>query len=390
MEGLINELDNILSEAVVKCPILDCNDPELATKLSLQLEEFSCSHVKIDDNNDSIATTHFLLNDTFPSFQGKPYKEALEYWRKNSFSSHKIWGKSIKMPYPPILETTERIHFKHPITKTIHVYNPLVAKNSICIWESLIQRYPQINPNEWMKFNENYRFNISEDGVKITYNDTYKQTPLHFDGHCPFERVQIIHSRDQGPMRLFVIPKSNHPRVQELIKKITGQSVTDGFVRFKQGYPELYKVLLKNAICCESPHLQFFKAGIWHFEGNKDHKLDVLKDETKKSIISRSYVGVIAIKASSERITDMITLAYLREHGWSMDSFAKENKNNRREGLFVNDKTNQAGNVFNDYEDNREEFDRLRKTSLEAMKQYLKERCSPLRLELYGIKKTDL
>jgi len=355
------------------------NDPQLSEKLASHLEKFGCAHVSLLGPMGE-GVTEFLLKETFPAqTKDKSLAEISQYWRKNKFLDTHMWGFSCRMPYPPILECESRIEFTHPITKTIHVKNPLVAKNSICLWESLIQSYPAIKPSQWMKCE---RYNISEDGIKLAHKEAYKTTPLHFDGHTQYQRVQIVYSEDVGPTRLCVLPGSDSIEVQELIEEISGVSITDGFKTFPKTHPKLHELLCKYSVCCERKHLQLFKASVWHYECNPE--------QVKQTTVLRSYIGVVAIEPTSERIIDMIVLAYLREHNWSMDPFAKENKNNRRGGLFVNDKSNQASKVFSHYEELEPEFGELKKKSIQEMKGFLREHCSPLRLELYGLNKTDL
>lgn len=339
-----------LEQGVTMIPV-DVNDPQVAFKIRSNLENFGCCHVNFPEPLPMVKTNE-LLCETFPQSRGHVFSD---YWKKHKkFSQSHIWGYSCKMPYPPVLQSDARGHFK--LEENVYVKNPLVAKNSIQLWETIIERYPQLRPSY-------DRYNVSEDGVKISSKQSYKTTPLHFDGHCPNERIQIIYCEPSESANLYVVPGSHTLRTKE------------GFVRIHDDDEDTIR---KYGVCMTQPGLQMFKGSVWHFEDGNP----------KESEVFRHYCGIVEMPGSE--IPQLIRCAYLREHGWAFDPFARENKHNRHQGLFVNDKSNQSSVVFDDYELLRPEFQQLKGTSVQAMKNYLNQQCSDLRLELYGLKRTDL
>ena len=395
----LRRLEDLLLNSTACFKTLNASDPHLEEKLKLSLNIHGVALVAVDDAAVSKEPTRALMAETFPFMTNVTIKTCNEFsdtWERAKFTESGVWGKSCHMPNTRILKATERKYFTCRETGTVHIKNPLVAKNSIAIWEHLLQLYPRLDPAHWMMTTtcvstDATRFNVSEDGIKLSNKVKYSPTPLHYDGLCSYDRVQIILSKDEGPERLFVVPGSNSHEAQQIISEITGKTVVDGFNKLSTDHPELYALMHKYGVACDSStHLQFFKASVWHFEGNTNHAHNVLFNETKKSVIFRCYIVVVALVPTPQAVVDMITFAFFREHGWAMDPFAKENKNNRRNGLFVNDKSNQASKVFHDYAENRVEFKTLNETPIHIMKQYLRERVTPLRLQLYGLTATDL
>jgi hypothetical protein len=366
----MNSFETTLLEAHKLYEPLCISDPELANKLCSQLETIGCAQVFLEPQTPSMKPLVLnLMKLTFPLVQKENISDFCNVWNKESFETTQVWGKSIGMPYPPILTTGDRVDFTHPVTEIVHSYNPLVAKNAILIWEELIKQYPLIQPSKWFDKECYYRTHVSEDGIKITHKKKYSATPLHYDGQVPYDRIQIIYNEDVGPTTLCFVPGSH----------LLNYTST-GFVKEKN--PELYNLLTRYGITYDRPCIQFFKGSVFHYECNPD--------KTKETSVFRCYMSVVRIPVTEERIRDMIILAYMREHGWVMESFSKENKNNRRDGLFVNDKSNSSGIVFHDYQEYKADFAEIRKQNMNVMKMYLKQHCDTLRLNLYGLNIKDL
>lgn len=274
--------------------------------------------------------------------------------------------------------------FTLTLCKTVHVKNKVAALNNMQAWEVLCEKVPLLHPSEWAPFDA---YQVSEDGLKIMHHVQYKPTGLHYDGQMADAqgRIQVVYANDSGPVRLCLVPASNQARVRELIQSITNIDMKDGFQRharefFKQ--PRLKELLCAHSVTLDQPGLLMFCAGVWHFEG---------PNATKESSVFRLYMGVV--DCTSIPREQLITLAYLRLHGWCMDPFAK--KINKKHALFVNEKSlpNHTARElgFNSESPMALEFQNVIKgKSLDDMKQFLRENGSETQLALLGLKKEYL
>lgn len=424
-DELLDELRGVLATSIGQCRAHHLSDPELAQKIRNDLNILGVSHVFVDNPEQNVQikrnTGQLLLNTlhvTQPAIVNEVrtagrFDSFCKYWQKNTFATHKIWGKSIGMPYPPLLRASERTPFT--FDGNVFVKNALTAKNSPRTWETLIQHYPQLHPDQWLPKGDNDRVNVSEDGMKVTCGKKYTPTALHYDGQFAADdaqdietrRVQILYSDDSGPMRLFVVPRSATYQVRYLIRRLTGIRIKDKFdawgTYLKQNHARVYHLLHQYSVALKGPGLQFFTTAVWHFEAAEDpqhmiranlvapnltaqgrYDYDASKEATERGSSFRLYCGIVALPFQPS----LIRFAYFREHGWSMDPWAKDNKDNRR-NVFVNDKSNSSPVVQVDYAENRAAFRQLKETPLDEMKAYLRN-LTPLRLYLYGLKMTDL
>jgi hypothetical protein len=421
-ESLLQKLEATLKLSVSQSRVLSIRDPKLKTKIIQDLGFLGVCYISIDkhENTDIKRNTANLMTETFPLIPNKDKDSMLQFgdfsgfcdfWHEKKFSVSQIWGKSSGMPYPPILELGSRNNFK--MGGNIFVKNPLTSLNSIKTWETLILNYPQINPLEWVPKDNEDRINVSEDGIKITCGKTYNPTGLHYDGQfgtkedIESDRIQIVYSDDSGPMRLFVVPRSATLPVRELIQKLTGIEIKSGFDKGKlQEHPRVFNLLHKYGVAIKGPGIQMFKTAVWHFEAAEAsepiqqlltgpklnekgiYSYEISKSKTKLGSSFRIYCGIVTIKPTENNIENLIRFAYLREHEWNMDPFSVQNKNNRQ-GVFVNDKNNQAHSVFSSYEENEYEWKELQKKPLVEMKKILNN-LTDLRLSLYGLERNDL
>jgi hypothetical protein len=333
--------------------------------------------------------------------------------------------KSHGMPNTMVLRAAAHRHFTRD--GVVFIKNDLAARNTVETWELITNRLPMLTPENWLPFGQGRGYNISEDGIKVTQT-SYKPTMLHYDGQfhgaaaaaaaaggdIEANRVQIAYADDSGPLRLFVVPGSHGRRVREIVEAITGVGIRMGFSAFGKDFaakhPDLYDLLHEFGVALPTAGLQMFAAAVWHYEAAAEatqerrllrpimewdgkarrltYSYAASKQATPRSRCFRIFCGVVSL-ANNVSLDDLVLFAYAREHGWAMDPFASENKNNRR-GVFVNDKGNQSALNVSDHSEHRAEWQReIRDVSLRRMRRYL-EHVNPKRLRFYGLEREDL
>lgn len=324
-------------------------------------------------------------------------------WKKRSVKETGMALKSSQMPNMVPLLAAAQDHFRHPLLGTVHMQNPLLALAPIDVWEVLAQAHPQLHPRLWftppLHAANRPRCQVSEDGFKVAVCVKYGATPLHYDGQP--ERVQIIFTTDEGPVRLFAVPGSGRPEAQRLICEILGvPALQEGFksheAAFKQ-HPALSRLLYRYGVCVPRAGVLAFRTRVWHYEaciaapadpqqpGYVDTaiKVENISAKTPEANVFRVYCGVVAVR---DNLRDtLIRHAYLRERGWAMEAFTHSNRGNP---LFVAEKGSQAADRAT-YAEKRPAWDELKRVLLAEMKPVLRG-LSAERLALYGLTPADV
>ncbi|KAJ1564866.1 hypothetical protein HK096_005807, partial [Nowakowskiella sp. JEL0078] len=426
--AMLEELDHLLSDFRNRVLLLNAGNENLNSSITNQLSSIGIALVLIDhvQAQEVNVATGSIMADTFVHLSDST-KRSLHLGQFGMFSKEwtsskpgysvtQIAFKTNGMANKPPLTPTLRKSFTCPYTKTIHIDNSLNAINSISLWERLSMLNAKLHPQQWFITPlkpENHRSQVSEDGIKILVKTKYLPTAIHYDGKlgqgetADTQRIQIVYSSDQGPVRLFAIPGSQHPRVRELIQHITKTVGITGFTTLKKEFDEhqkLRNLLYKYGVALPSTGLLMFRANVWHYEAvedltpvNRDRpvyvRLNVNEEydendtasKTVTSSVFRIYCGIISAPPGLTK--DLIVLAFLRENGWSMDPFSSANKNHP---FFVNGKSGSMGLWKVATSPSQLAFDALVGRGLEQIKDFLLSNVLPNRLALYGITVDDL
>ncbi len=417
-KDLYSELEEILEASYNTCRVLDGDDMfnlVLNEEMTQQLRRVGVCMVKVlhPEVRKRIATTSGeFLSQSFLRL-GRQTKTDLEAgnflsmcreMNERSYEDLQIWGTGKGMIQVPPLEPKDYKNVIHPVLKTVESKNVLTAKNNVRMWEVLSSYNPLLHPSQWFTSPlcaEGYRTQVSEDGIKLKYGKKYDPTPIHYDGQLSessdgsTRRVQIIYTTDTGPVRLFAVPGSHLPRVREIIQDLTGIEARDGFARETfEKFPKILKLLFKYGVSLGSPSgLLMFCANVWHFESASLEKGDKVRhdtsleprDYTQSSTVFRIYCGIVTVPPN-HLLKDLLIIAYLREHGYCMEPFAK--KENKQHALFVNEKTPVNWKVKTRVDDPTE-FQALANASVYDMKLFLT-KLPDARLLLHGLLPTDL
>lgn len=426
VDDLYALLESKLSKAKEEVFFLEASHPQISNRIKDSLLRHGIAFISVnpDIQRDIAQNTGRNMANAFEKLpekvkqdlQNGTFDSFSKDWQKQKVVDRLIASKSSGMANKMFLKTDARTKYTHPITKTVHRPSEIPSVNNIEMWEILSRYNPGLHPFEWFKMplkeKDDFRVNVSEDGLKILEKTKYKPTGIHYDGQLSTSgakqahRVQIIYTNDKGPVRLFVVPGSHRADIQKLITDITGISQmgkakgfeTHGKVLEKN--PRLKKLLYKYGVSIPSTGLIMFVANVWHYEAKEkkreinsfednglafvdmDHKDDI-QNFTKESSVFRIYCGVVSVKPTS-LIKDLIVFAYLREHLWAMDPFSTPNN---KHPLFVNSKSTQS---WIGAATNVGEWSNLKNASMNTMKAYLKQNVSKNRLKLYGLEEDDL
>lgn len=398
---LSQELKEILTNCRNEAKLIGTNDEQ---EISDQLLRLGVAFVAVDnDISRSIAiSTGQNMNAAFGKLSEKVktdlrdgyFSKFSAEWKKLNYKITEVAGKSNGMANCAPLDPDQRDDFSMSIDNNtiVHIPNQLNAINNVRMWEIL-----ELDPSRIFQSLLEGRIQVSEDGIKVIEKSRYEPTALHYDGQLGTRRIQIVYTADKGPVRLFVVPGSHLPRVQEIIQRITGVSAKTGFITMKDSFkkhPELSNILLQFGVALPSTGLLMFCANVWHFEGYEGPlknelvrhvHTDDLRSKTSLSSVFRIYCGVVSVP--NERICDLISFAHLREHGWCMDPYTT---GNREEETFVNQKTTQHWAVTSKLSDEQKrDFKVLSETSLSEKKTFLSH-LSSRRLGLYGLSPEDV
>jgi len=415
---LIEELKETLkAHAVTK--VVD-GKKVVSSQITHQLSQHGVVLVTIPDDVSRVvaAESGNHMADSFEKFSpntktdlraGRFGSYSKEWKKSGSYETTEVSGKSNGMANQPPLDPELRDDFSTKLdgNTTVHVPNKVNATNNISTWEHLSAFNPELEPSKWVveplkSYND--RVQVSEDGVKIMEKCAYDPTALHYDGQLgqtddQQRRIQIVYTADKGPVRLFVVPGSNLPRVRQIIQRLTGVAGKPGFNTMKDSFkkhPELSKTLHEFGVSIPTTGLIMFCANVWHFEGYegpnkvisdqivKHIKIDNLRSKTSSSTVFRIYCGVVSVQQIDKKL---IPLAYLRENGWCFDPFTRGNS---AEELFVNSKSTQYWKItLKPSETQKKRFKELSQASLSEMKEFLA-RLSSRRLGLYGLCPNDV
>ena len=288
----------------------------------------------------------------------------LKYWQDEPVAESRILLRSFGAPQPPPIHKTCVDTFTDPVTQAVYNWNPIAAKIPFCVWESfpgLIDLLPD-------------NVHVGGDGCKLMAGSS--TTDMHTD-EADGGRTQVIYINDAPNAKrlLYVVPTT--PEIRSIIAGIVGEQ-TRGFhtLDFKK-FPKLYDILYRYGICVPGNGLLCFKAGTFHYE-------KVNNGTDMKGHTFRVYAGFKPIGTTS--ITTRVRLAYLREHGFSMNPFSRQK--NGRQLLFVNDKSTQYYKA-NINEPNPELL-RLLTVSTCEMKSFLSEYASEQRLRMHCLDLQEL
>ncbi len=426
LDELYIQLEAKLAASKEDIRFLEASHPRISERIRDSLLKHGVALLSVDPSVNNIIARNTGKNmatafDKLPNkvkidLRAGTFESFSKDWQNKGVLDRLIAAKSSGMANKMFLKKDAREKYIHPITKTIHRPSAIPAFNNIEMWEILSRYNPGLHPSQWfrspLKEAEENRLNVSEDGLKILEKKTYEPTGIHYDGQLSTNgarqarRVQIIYTNDKGPVRLFVVPGSHRPDVQQLITDITGVSKMGKAKGFEphatvmEKNPRLKEMLYKYGVSIPATGLIMFVANIWHYEAKEkeqkitsfedsglvfvdtDHITDI-KSYTKKSSVFRIYCGVVTVKPGP-LIKDLIIFAYLREHTWAMDPFSTPNT---KHPLFVNSKSTQSwlGAAVD-----VGEWANLKNATMDQMKVYLKHNVSQERLQLYGLIDDDL
>lgn len=423
---LLQELDGLLSRYRDETRLIDVLDEDVNTAILQQLDSLGVALVSVSQQpSEAIRReTGSAMAETFTRVSAAAAEE-MRQGRFSRFSQElkrrktedlRILLKSGGFLSNPPLAVNNREPFTHPLTNTVHNFNRLVATNNIRMWEILVEANPSIHPLRWFRAPlrpQDYRVQVSEDGVKVVYGQSYSPTGLHYDGQlgqgegADARRIQIIYTEDTGPVRLFAVPGTQLPRVRRIIQQLTGtEGDTPGFVTLKKRFdqvPRLRQILYRYGVAVPGNGLLMFRANVWHYEAAEavtpvqpDEPVQVRLDaqgqydeadtklRTRRSTVFRIYCGVVSVPPG-QLVRDSIVFAYMREFGWPMEPFAAQNK---RHPLFVNEKSTQFWKVLSTPE--AHVFDVLRMANYAEMQGWLDGAVNDERLALYGLTRADL
>ena len=112
-----------------------------------------------------------------------------------------------------------------------------------------------------------------------------------------------------------------------------------------------------------------------------------MSKHTRASSVFRIYCGIVTVPPN-HLLKDLLIIAYMREHGWAMEPFAK--KDNKAHSLFVNEKNAVNWSVKTRFTTEQlDEFNRLKNATIYDMKLFLRQ-FSNERLMLHGLFPSDL
>lgn len=313
-------------------------DPNDAKAFHEALDKFGAVFVPLaDEDFDWIGMRRAMgarLAATFPDV-GERVRTSLQQgnmapfnklWKKGKVADHKILLHSYGMPVGVPLERPEM--YRDPVVGSIFRYSPVAAAAGLEFHRRLGTKLVPKGAA------------VPDDGIKTKAGS--KATPLHYDGYqgeheidekAEPVRVQMILVDDEDAMRrLALIP--NTEQIANLIARITGTTAVRqrGFRTLKlDEHPRLKMILHAFAQTLERGIIAF-KAGTFHMEVH--NPLWEGEDRT-----FRVYCGYITNIHSVVSKRDLIRMAFLRLNDRSFDHFSI--KANRRNPMFVNDKTTQ-------------------------------------------------
>jgi hypothetical protein len=412
LKPLYEELEQILKHNFDTCNVRDGDDMfnlvlgndiqnDLITRgvCLVKIENIAVRNLILDEININIVATFPRVNYI---------NNFVTELNKRKYEDLQIWGTGKGMINTPPIDPENYERLTHPILNTVECKNAINAKNNIRMWEILTRYNNQLHPSNWFTeplCSKDYRTQVSEDGIKIKKDESYKPTPIHYDGQLSetndmsTRRVQIIYTTDTGPVRLFAVPGSHLLRVKEIIQIVTGITPKAQFARENfDKHPIILELLYKYGVSIgSSAGLLMFCASVWHFEsassqiGHKiQHEPQIsfnMNKHTKKSSVFRIYCGIVTV-TPNHLLKDLLVIAYMREHGWAMESFARTK--NREHSLFVNEKNAINWKVKTAITASEiDEFNRLKNASVYEMKYFLSQ-FSNERLLLHGLLPSDL
>ena len=371
------ELSTLLEAARSKVELLYGDSPELLTE---QLSTLGVALVLMSEDDTpalqqlcgaNMATTFdsVLPSDIQTSMRAGEFGPFSRWWRDSRYKDTRLWGQNPGMPnWAPLGVKADLSPFTCPITGTVHTRNVLTAKNNVQLWQSLCENEPRLHPDRWFVgplrgIGGSGRVQVSEDGVKVRWNTRYKPTALHYDGQLgategvEAHRIQAMYTADRGPVRLFVVPGSNSPRVRAILQAWTGLVGTPTFSKHSaifRAHPRLWHLLHRFGVALPAAGLLMWVANVWHFEGveqpttfsalapvrvqmtaaDDQYDPNATAAATARSVVFRVYCGLVAVPASVP-VEHLVRLAFLRQRGWCMEPFTSINK---AHPLFVNEK----------------------------------------------------
>lgn len=315
------------------------------------------------------------LAETFPAVPG-PIIDDLRQGTTTSFQN--FWNsKSVKdstmalvtwgAPFPYPMQKPA-ISAQQHLNKRVFWFNPISAVSS-----HLPYLYLKEMQDLFTSLSEpGSRLFVSGDSVKLCASRG-PPTPAHSDepkvGALPRTQIAVMF-QEPGASTLMAVPASEEARkIMDQILKLH-----PGFSTVK--FPELKTIFEDNAVGIEAETAVLgWAAGTIHFE------------KKGKGRVTRFFCGVQTIedrRLTPDLLDELITLAFLRQHGIDMASFNR--KINGESLLFVNGKSTQS---YLNTQGVDPRVVKMLKTPLADMKEYLRT-LSPELLALHGLKSTNL
>lgn len=417
-DQMYRDLERLLRDARDNTAVVEAQDPNATQRIAQSLRQWGCAFVNVPaaPNGAIRRMTGAHAADAFVRVPD-PIKADL---RAGDFSSLlrvlkasgsaeqlQIWGKGIGMLNRAPIGPASYQHVTSRDLGLVHAKNPLAALNNVHLWSMLPQ---QLHPDRWyvpqLRSPGRPRVFVPDDGIKVKQRQTYGPTALHYDGQlgdatgAEANRVQVVYCDDVGPVRLCVVPASHTPAVRDLIQRISGiradrPDFDTASAQLKQ-HPRLLDLLKRYGVALPGSGLLMFVSNVWHFEGavvvdgDPARPLQAMEVEvrplTRQADVFRIYCGVVAVHNTTERVKELVEMAYWREHQWTLEPFHSGNK---RYELFVNHKVANAVKRRDVDAAERQEFGQLDQLSYQQKQAWVFANVPPDRLGLYGLSLQD-